>query len=129
MKYLLTGGAGFVGSNLTLELLKQGNSVVCLDNLSTGNESNIQKFISNVNYEFVNGDVRNKELVSDLISKTDRVFHLAAAVGVKYILEKPLETIQTNVKGTEIVLEYCLKYDKRVVIFSTLSQRLTDLRA
>jgi len=119
MKYLLTGGAGFVGSNLTEALLHKGHIITCLDNLTTGTRENTKKFESNKNFNFVEGDVRNENLVGKLVSECDRVFHLAAAVGVQYVLEKPLETIQTNVKGTEIILEQCHKFNKRVMIFST----------
>ena len=119
MKYLLTGGAGFVGSNLTKIILDQGHSVVCIDNLRTGRKSNIENFLSNKNYRFIEGDVRDDKTMERLVSDSDRVFHLAAAVGVKFVLDNPLETILTNTMGTEIVLAHASKYGKRIIIFST----------
>ena len=119
MKYLITGGAGFIGSNFTSYLLQKNHQVICLDNLSTGSENNISTFADNVNFTFVECDVRNSEVLRDYVSICDNVFHMAAAVGVKYILENPLETISTNVKGTESVLDLCYQLKKKVMIFST----------
>ena len=119
MKYLLTGGAGFVGSNLTRLLLQKGHSVISLDNFRTGKKSNIVEFIEDSKFSFYEGDVRDKKLLGRLVSKCDKVFHLAAAVGVKFVLDFPLETILTNTLGTEAVLAEANKHDKRAIIFST----------
>ena len=119
MKYLLTGGAGFIGSNLTRQLLQDNNSVICLDNFRTGSKDNISDFIENSNFSFYDGDVRDKNLVDDLVSECDIIFHLAAAVGVKFVLNHPIETILTNVMGTETILEKSQKYNKKISALST----------
>ena len=119
MKYLLTGGAGFVGSNLTKIILDKGHSVVCIDNLRTGRKSNIENFLTNKNYRFIEGDVRDDKTIERLVFDSDRVFHLAAAVGVKFVLDNPLETILTNTMGTEILLAHASKHGKRIIVFST----------
>ena len=113
MKYLITGGAGFIGSYLSESLTARGDSVTVVDNLSTG------KNILNNSVEFIEGSIFDRNLMEALISKNDQVLHLAAAVGVLNIVNKPLESLMTNIKGTEIILELCSKYNKPVLITST----------
>lgn len=117
MKALVTGGAGFIGSNLVNKLLLDGVHPIIIDNLFTGNIKNIGNNISEV--EFINGDIRDEILVQKIISRVDLVFHMAASVGVKNILNAPTEGISTNIYGSEIVLNGALKYGKRIVIAST----------
>ena len=117
MKALVTGGAGFIGSNLVNKLLLDGVNPIIIDNLFTGNIKNIGNNISEV--EFINGDIRDEILVQKIISRVDLVFHMAASVGVKNILNAPTEGISTNIYGSEIVLNGALKYGKRIVIAST----------
>ncbi len=119
MKTLITGGAGFIGSHLTEELLKQGNEVIVLDNLSTGRYSNISHLLENRKFEFVEGSVLDISLVDKLIERADNVYHLAAAVGVDLIVKKPLESLTTNIKGSEVVLDAALRYRKKILITST----------
>ncbi|GAC1366292.1 MAG: NAD-dependent epimerase/dehydratase family protein [Actinomycetota bacterium] len=117
--YLITGGAGFIGSHLGDALLGRGDSVIALDNLATGRHDNIREHIGAPNFEFVMGSIINADLVDDLVSRADVVFHLAAAVGVKLIVERPLESLITNIRGSEILLEKAHKYGKKVLITST----------
>ena len=119
MKALLTGGAGFVGSHLAEALLDRGYSVQIIDDLSTGSMDNIEHLKSQPRFSYVIDTVMNDSLTAELVDRADIVFHLAAAVGVKLIVEQPVRTIETNVHGTEIVLTHASKKDKRVVIFST----------
>jgi len=113
MRYLVTGGAGFIGSHLCQALLKRGDSVSVIDNLSTGRNQLSTKI------EFVEGSIFDQNLMAKLISNADSVLHLAAAVGVFNIVNKPLESLMTNIKGTEIILELCEKYNKPILITST----------
>ncbi len=119
MKALITGGAGFIGSHLADELLSNNNEVVVLDNLSTGRYENIDHLLKNRNLEFVEGDILDISLVDKLVEKVDSIFHLAAAVGVDLIVKKPLESLTTNIKGSEIVLDAALRYRKKILITST----------
>ncbi|CAN5259444.1 SDR family NAD(P)-dependent oxidoreductase [soil metagenome] len=119
MKILITGGAGFIGSHLAERLLNDCHEVVALDNLSTGRFDNIAHLTSNSNFEFVIGSVRDSALVYELVDKCDVTIHLAAAVGVKRILEMPSHSIHTNVNGTENVLHAASSRDKLVIIAST----------
>src|SRR5262245_14787192 len=119
MNALLTGGAGFVGSHLAEALLDQGHNVFVIDDLSTGSMSNIAHLKHRPNFEYVIDTIMNDRLTAELIDRVDVVFHLAAAVGVKLIVEAPVRTIETNVHGTEIVLTHASKKGKLVVIFST----------
>ena len=120
MKNLVTGGAGFIGSHLTESLLRQGENVVVVDNLSTGNMANIKHLKSNPRFSCHIDTIMNERLMRSLIRECDVIYHLAAAVGVKYIIDNPLESINTNVKGTEIVLELAHSLgNKKVVIAST----------
>jgi UDP-glucose 4-epimerase len=119
MRALLTGGAGFVGSHLAETLLDGGHQVMVLDDLSTGSMDNITHLKTNRGFEYVIDSVMNESLTAELIDQADVVFHLAAAVGVKLIVEAPVRTIETNVHGTEVVLRHASKKSKLVVIFST----------
>ena len=119
MRALLTGGAGFVGSHLSEALLDRGYEVQVLDDLSTGSINNLTHLKGRKDFEYVIDSVMNERLTAELIDRCDVVFHLAAAVGVKLIVEEPVHTIQTNVHGTEVVLKHASKKKKLVVIFST----------
>jgi len=119
MQVLITGGAGFIGSHLIEKLLNHNNEVIVLDNLSTGRYENIEHLLKNKNFEFVEGDVLDVSLVDKLVEKIDSIFHLAAAVGVDLIVKKPLESLTTNIKGSEIVLDAALRYRKKVLITSS----------
>ena len=119
MKTLLTGGAGFVGSHLAERLLSLGHEVMVIDNLSTGSIDNIEHLKSAKSFSYVIDSVTNEPLVAELIDRCDVVFHLAAAVGVKLIVEQPVHTIETNVHGTEVVLKHANKKKKLVFILST----------
>ncbi len=118
-RFLITGGAGFIGSHLAETLLEMGHEVDVLDNLSTGRLENIEHLIGRPRFTHTVDDVLNYPIMEDLVSRCDAVFHLAAAVGVKLIMEKPVETIITNVRGTEIVLELASVYGRKVLVAST----------
>jgi UDP-glucose 4-epimerase len=119
MRALLTGGAGFVGSHLAEALLDRGDQVVVIDNLSTGSMENIAHLKGRTGFEYTIDTIMNGPLMAELIDGADVVFHLAAAVGVKLIVEAPVHTIETNIGGTEVVLRHASKKGKLVVIFST----------
>jgi UDP-glucose 4-epimerase len=119
MRALLTGGAGFVGSHLAETLLMDGHQVMVIDDLSTGSMDNIVHLKDQPGFEYVIDTIMNESRAAELIDRADVVFHLAAAVGVKLIVEEPVRTIETNVHGTEIVLKHCAKKNKLAVIFST----------
>ncbi len=119
MKILVTGGAGFIGSHLTEELINNGHQVAILDNLSTGRLENVSHLQGNKNFELVIGTVLNESLVDKLVERCDVIFHLAAAVGVELIVKKPLESLITNIKGSEVVLEMAYRYNKKILIAST----------
>jgi UDP-glucose 4-epimerase len=119
MRILVTGGAGFIGSHLCERLLNEGKQVDVIDDLSTGNTDNIKICFGKSNFTFVNDTVINENTMCTLIDKCDMIYHLAAAVGVKLIVEKPVKTIETNIRGTEIVLEIAKKFGKKVVLAST----------
>jgi UDP-glucose 4-epimerase len=119
MRALVTGGAGFIGSHLADRLLDRGDQVVLLDDLSTGRLANIEHLTTSPDAEFVLGSVLNADLVDHVVSRVDTVFHLAAAVGVNLIVEKPLESLMTNIRGTETVIEKAHKYGKRILVTST----------
>ena len=119
MKAFITGGAGFVGSHLADRLLQQGHEVSVLDNLSTGSIDNIAHLKSKPGFSYVIDTVTNEPLLAEMIDRSDVVFHLAAAVGVKLIVEQPVHTIETNVHGTEVVLKHANKKKKLVFIAST----------
>ena len=119
MKALLTGGAGFVGSHLAEALLDQGHRVRVIDDLSTGSIDNIEHLKARPGFDYVISSIMDESLTAELVDGCDAVFHLAAAVGVKLIVEQPVRTIETNVHGTEIVLQHASKKNKLVFIFST----------
>jgi UDP-glucose 4-epimerase len=119
VKALITGGAGFIGSHLAERLLEQGHEVRVLDNLSTGSIDNIAHLKANERFSYVIDSVTNEGLLAEMIDRSDVVFHLAAAVGVKLIVEQPVHTIETNVHGTEVVLKHANKKKKLVIIAST----------
>jgi UDP-glucose 4-epimerase len=119
MKALLTGGAGFVGSHLADALLAAGHTVEVIDDLSTGSLENITPFIGHPRFSHTIDTVMNAELVGEMVDRADVVYHLAAAVGVKLIVEEPVRTIETNVHGTEVVLKQAVRDLKPVVVFST----------
>ena len=119
MRALITGGAGFIGSHLSEALLAQGHHVLILDNLSTGSIDNIAHLKGRRGFEYFVDTVTNEPLLAELIDRSDVVFHFAAAVGVKLIVEQPVYTIETNVHGTEVVLKHANKKKKLVVIAST----------
>jgi UDP-glucose 4-epimerase len=116
---LITGGAGFIGSHLSEALLERGHEVLVLDNLSTGSIDNIAHLKGRRGFEYFIDTVNNEPLLAELIDRSDVVFHFAAAVGVKLIVEQPVHTIETNVHGTEVVLKHANKKKKLVVIAST----------
>ena len=119
MKALITGGAGFIGSHLAEALLRADYEVVALDDLSTGNLSNLQHVLDDRRFRFVHDDVRNQETAHVLVEQCDVVFHLAAAVGVQLIVDRPVHTIETNIHGTEVVLSVANKFRKKVLLAST----------
>lgn len=119
MKVLITGGAGFIGSHLAEALLQAGHQVTVLDNLSTGRFENIAHLDGNPAFQVVIGTILNEALVDKLIERCDVVYHLAAAVGVELIIKKPLESMMTNIRGSEIVLEMAHRYRKKVLVAST----------
>jgi len=119
MNILITGGAGFIGSHLAEEELNRGRRVHIIDDLSTGRMSNIAHLKSNPQFSYTIETIMNGALMSELIDQADVVFHLAAAVGVRLIFERPVHTIETNIKGTEIVLERAARKDKKVFIASS----------
>lgn len=122
MKNLITGGAGFIGSHLAEELLENGEEVVVVDNLSTGSKDNIKHLLSNPRFSFHINTIMNEKLMAKLIKGCDCVYHLAAAVGVKYIIDNPLESIKTNVGGTEIVLGLASSLGRKKVILASTSE-------
>jgi len=117
VKYLITGGAGFIGSYLAEKLIARGDQVVALDNLSTGSASNLSEIRGRI--EFEQADILDKAVIKRLVAESDFVVHLAAALGVFNIVNKPLESLKTNLQGSEIVLEACDKYQKPVLVAST----------
>jgi UDP-glucose 4-epimerase len=119
LRALITGGAGFIGSHLAEYLLAGGHSVIALDNLSTGRYENVEHLLGRRDFEFVLGSILNADLVDDVVSRCDAVFHLAAAVGVELIVQKPLESLATNIRGSEIIFEKAHKYGTRILVTST----------
>jgi UDP-glucose 4-epimerase len=117
--YLITGGSGFIGSHLTDALLARGDSVAILDNLSTGRRANIAHVADHPRLRFVHGSVLDELIVDELVHRCDVVVHLAAAVGVKLIVEHPLRSLTTNIRGSEIVIEAAHRYRRKILITST----------
>jgi len=120
-KVLVTGGAGFIGSHLSEKLLGLGHKVSVIDDLSTGSLKNISHLRKNKNFQFIKGSVVNQKKMATLVKKLDQIYHLAAAVGVKTIMEKPLDSFLSNLKGTEVVLELAMRY-KIPVLFTSSSE-------
>ena len=119
MRVLITGGAGFIGSHLAGDLTAEGHDVTILDNLSTGKLENVATLEGKPNFHIVIGDILNDVLVDKFVERADWVFHLAAAVGVELIVKNPLQSLMTNIKGSEIVLETVHRYHRKVLITST----------
>ncbi|MBK9162671.1 MAG: GDP-mannose 4,6-dehydratase [Acidobacteria bacterium] len=119
MKILITGGAGFVGSHLADKLIAEGHSITVIDDLSTGRYANIEHLEGHERFRLIIDTVMNQSLMEDLIRDTDRVFHMASAVGVRLIMEQPVKTIETIFHGTDVVLKFCSRYRKPVLIPST----------
>ncbi|MDD5449048.1 MAG: GDP-mannose 4,6-dehydratase [Candidatus Omnitrophica bacterium] len=119
MKILITGGAGFIGSHLAEKFLANDDKVHVIDNLSTGSLDNIRHLFKNQNFGYTIDTILNESVMDSLIASSDCVYHLAAAVGVKLIMERPLETIETNVKGSELILRLANKHKKKILITST----------
>ncbi len=119
MRYLITGGAGFIGSHLSEELLRLGHEVFMVDDLSTGSINNIRHLKSNDRYHYVIDTCANAQLMAELVDGADKIFHLAAAVGVKLIVESPVRTIETNIKLTEIMLNLAHKKKRPIFVAST----------
>ncbi|HEX2042287.1 MAG TPA: NAD-dependent epimerase/dehydratase family protein [Acidimicrobiales bacterium] len=117
--YLVTGGAGFIGSHLVEALLARGDLVIALDNLSTGRLRNLDAVGQHANFRFVHGSVLDDLLVDELVHESDVVVHLAAAVGVQLIVEKPLRSFTTNIRGSETVIEAAHRYRRRILLAST----------
>ncbi|MBC8415721.1 MAG: GDP-mannose 4,6-dehydratase [Candidatus Cloacimonetes bacterium] len=119
MKILITGGAGFIGSHLAEKLLKEGHTVSVIDNLSTGKYSNIIHLVKEQNFSYTIDSILNRDVLRNMVITCDQIYHMAAAVGVKYIIDNPLLSLQTNIGGTENVLEFANKYKKKVLLAST----------
>ncbi len=119
MRVLITGGAGFIGSHLAEELLKRGNKVCVIDDLSTGSLENVNHLRSNPNFSLVIETVLNETVMDRLVSECDEIYHLAAAVGVELIVKSPVATIERNILGTDVVLRLANRYLRKVLITST----------
>ena len=119
MRYLISGGAGFIGSHLAERLLREGHTVTVIDDLCTGSIRNIENLKTRRGFHYIIESIFNRSLLAELIDDHDAIFHLAASVGVRLIVESPVRTIETNVKGTEIVLELANKKKKPVLVAST----------
>src|SRR5829696_7574576 len=116
MKFFITGGAGFIGSHVAERLLARGDEVLVLDDLSTGSVSNIDPMIGHPKFKYRIGSALDEPLVAELVDRCDVTIHLAAAVGVRLNVEKPVHTIETNVRATEVVLQAAARKRKLVVI-------------
>lgn len=119
MHVLITGGAGFIGSHLTDRLLAAGHAVTCVDNLSTGRRRNIDRHRDNPAYRFINDNIRRCEFLPLLVRECDVIVHLAAAVGVRLIVDHPVESIETNIHGTEVILSLAGKLGRKILLAST----------
>jgi len=119
MNALVTGGAGFIGSHLAEALLRRGHHVVVVDDLSTGSLSNIRNVAGDAKFQFVRESVRNASTMTSLVDRCDVIYHLAAAVGVQLIVEKPVRTIETNIHGSEVMLSLANKFGRKIFVAST----------
>jgi UDP-glucose 4-epimerase len=119
VRILVTGGAGYIGSHLVDALIKRGDEVLAIDNLSTGRIENLRHLLGHPAFHFINDSILNEALLERFVPSMDLIFHLAAAVGVRHVLQDPLAAINTNVRGTEVVLGLTFKYWKRLVLAST----------
>ena len=119
MRVLITGGAGFIGSHLGEAMLARGDSVIVVDDLSTGSLANIEGMRSNPRFEFVRESVRDASTMSLLVDRCDMIFHLAAAVGVQLVVDQPVHTIETNIHGSEVVLKLANKFGRKIIVAST----------
>jgi UDP-glucose 4-epimerase len=119
MKILITGGAGFIGSHLAERLIQDDNEVIIIDNLSTGSLLNLDNIKSNSQAEIHIDSIFNKKKMKELVQKCDQIYHLAAAVGVRLIVDKPVETIETNILGTDILIKLANQFNKKIFIAST----------
>ena len=119
MKVLITGGAGFIGSHLAEKLLERGDEVFVIDNLWTGKLANLSRVQNNKGFHLVVETILNESVMNELVFKADHIYHLAAAVGVRTIMDNPVETLDINVKGTEVVLRLANRFKKKVFITST----------
>ncbi len=117
--YLVTGGAGFIGSHLVEELLARGHRVLAIDDLSTGSIENLSRVVDNAEFEFTRGSITEDGVLDSLVEQSDVIFHLAAAVGVKLIVEDPVRVIETNIKGTEDLLKVARQFGRPVLMAST----------
>ena len=119
MRALITGGAGFIGSHLAEKLLERGDEVFVIDNLWTGKLANLARVQNKENFHLVVDTILNESVMNELVFKADHIYHLAAAVGVRTIMDHPVETLDINVKGTEVVLRLANRFKKKVFITST----------
>lgn len=119
MKILITGGAGFVGSHIADKLISEGHVITVIDDLSTGRYSNVAHLEDTPGFRLIIDTVLNEKLMEELVRETDRVYHMASAVGVRLIMEQPVKTIETIFHGTDVILKFCSRYRKRVLIPST----------
>ena len=122
MKILITGGAGFIGSHLAEKLLREGEEVLVIDDLSTGTRKNIEHLEANPKFHFVQGSILERSLLEETLKDCELIYHLAASVGVKYIIDNPLKSIQINVNGTENVLDLAAQHNKIKVIIASSSE-------
>jgi len=119
MRYLITGGAGFIGSHLAEKLISVGEEVCVIDDFSTGRMKNIAALTKNKDFNLKRNSIMEEKVLEDCISRCDVIFHLAAAVGVRLIVDRPVETIETNIHGTELVLKHASRHKKKVLLAST----------
>ncbi len=119
MRFLITGGAGFIGGHLTELLLREGHSVSAIDDFSTGSESNLKNVLSHPSYRFVRGNMIDAPELEEMVRETDVIFHLAAVVGVELVVRDPIGTIMTNVNGSERILSLASRHSKRIILAST----------
>ncbi|NQV19055.1 MAG: GDP-mannose 4,6-dehydratase [Armatimonadetes bacterium] len=119
MRILITGGAGFIGSHLAGTLLSERHKIIIIDNLSTGSLKNVENIKTKENVEIFIDTIFNKKLMNELVQRCDQIYHLAAAVGVQLIVNNPVETIETNILGTDIVIKFANRFNKKIFIAST----------